>query len=84
MFVGNYTHAPNVDAALWLGREILPRVRRHRPAARLALAGMLPPPALRQLEGSGVRCSARSTTSTTWCGAPHSSARPFARAAGCA
>lgn len=55
VFVGNYTHPPNVDAALWLGREILPRLRRRRPSATLALAGMYPPPALRALEGDGVR-----------------------------
>jgi glycosyltransferase involved in cell wall biosynthesis len=54
VFAGNYTHAPNVHAALWLGREILPRLRRHRPTANLALAGMFPPPAVRALEGDGV------------------------------
>lgn len=55
VFVGNYTHSPNVDAALWLGREILPRLRQQRPGATLALAGMFPPPAVRNLEGDGVR-----------------------------
>lgn len=54
VFVGNYTHPPNVDAALWLGREILPRLRRQRPTATLTLAGMFPPPSLRELEGNGV------------------------------
>jgi glycosyltransferase involved in cell wall biosynthesis len=55
VFVGNFAHAPNVDAALWLGRDILPRVRARRPAATLAIAGMFPPPELRALEGNGVR-----------------------------
>jgi glycosyltransferase involved in cell wall biosynthesis len=48
-FAGNYTHAPNVDAALWLGREIMPRLRTMHPGARLALAGVHPPPAVMEL-----------------------------------
>jgi glycosyltransferase involved in cell wall biosynthesis len=48
-FVGNYTHAPNVDAALWLGHEIMPRLRQVRPGVRLALAGIYPPPAVLSL-----------------------------------
>ena len=48
-FAGNYTHAPNVDAALWLGREIMPRLRAARPGVRLALAGIYPPPAVTEL-----------------------------------
>lgn len=40
MFAGNYSHPPNVDAAVWLAREILPRVRDVRPQARLQLVGV--------------------------------------------
>jgi GT2 family glycosyltransferase len=39
LFVGGYNHPPNVDAALWLVEEILPRVRRELPDARLHLVG---------------------------------------------
>lgn len=54
-FLGNYTHPPNVDAALWLGREIMPRLRRLRPQARLLLVGAHAPRAVRALEGPDVR-----------------------------
>jgi glycosyltransferase involved in cell wall biosynthesis len=46
LFVGNYGHPPNVDAALWLVREIFPLVRRAHPSARLAIVGQNPPPSL--------------------------------------
>lgn len=53
-FVGNYTHPPNVDAAIWLADDILPRVRATLPTARLRLAGWAAPPALRERAGDGV------------------------------
>ena len=44
LFVGNFTHPPNRDAAHWLAAEIMPLVWRERPAARLRLVGSDPPP----------------------------------------
>jgi glycosyltransferase involved in cell wall biosynthesis len=38
-FVGHFSHPPNVDAAVWLAREVLPRVRAHVPDAELRIAG---------------------------------------------
>lgn len=43
LFVGFYRHPPNLEAGEMLLREIMPRVRRHRPGARLVLAGSYPP-----------------------------------------
>jgi hypothetical protein len=37
VFVGFFGHGPNVDAALWLARDVLPRLRRATPGAHLAL-----------------------------------------------
>jgi glycosyltransferase involved in cell wall biosynthesis len=54
VFAGNYTHAPNVDAACWLAEEILPLVRRTHPAARLTLIGHHAPPRIRALEAADV------------------------------
>ena len=54
LFVGNYIHPPNVDAALRLGKNIFPQVQREIPEARLVLAGANPPPSLRDLEGQHV------------------------------
>ena len=39
LFVGSYRHPPNVDAALWLASEILPRVRARLPDVVLNLVG---------------------------------------------
>ncbi len=39
LFVGSYAHTPNLDAAEFAAREILPRVRAHVPDARLCLVG---------------------------------------------
>jgi glycosyltransferase involved in cell wall biosynthesis len=45
-FVGNYTHAPNVDAALWLARTLMPLLRTKCPGVRLHLYGIDPRGAL--------------------------------------
>ncbi len=39
LFVGNFTHPPNVDAALWLVSEIMPRLRTLVPGVQLVLVG---------------------------------------------
>lgn len=42
--IGNFRHAPNWDAVLWLQQAIWPRIHRALPAARLLIAGSYPPP----------------------------------------
>lgn len=54
LFVGNFAHTPNEDAALWFVREILPLIRSSRPTARLILAGSGPTPRIRALAGAGL------------------------------
>ena len=44
LFVGGYRHPPNVDAALWMAREIFPHVRARLPDAVLHLVGAEAPP----------------------------------------
>lgn len=44
LFVAGFAHAPNVDAALWFVREVLPLVQREVPGARLSLVGSNPRP----------------------------------------
>ncbi len=39
VFVGGYRHPPNVDAALWMAREIFPLIRAHRNDIVLHLIG---------------------------------------------
>ncbi|MHB8079338.1 MAG: glycosyltransferase, partial [Candidatus Krumholzibacteriia bacterium] len=54
VFVGYFVHPPNVDAALWLGRDIWPRVRRRLPQARLSIVGKYAPPEVTALAGAGI------------------------------
>jgi glycosyltransferase involved in cell wall biosynthesis len=56
---GNLGYRPTVDAAVWFGREVWPRVRAARPDARWVLAGARPAPAVRRLaEEPGVELHA--------------------------
>jgi polysaccharide biosynthesis protein PslH len=55
LFVGNYTHPPNVDAALWLGHEIMPRLRKRIPGVCLDLVGIYPPEPVRALACEDIR-----------------------------
>jgi glycosyltransferase involved in cell wall biosynthesis len=55
LFFGNYTHPPNIDGALWLGREIMPILRERCPGVRLSLVGAWPPAGVRELSSSDVR-----------------------------
>lgn len=54
LFVGNFTHPPNRDAALWLAREIMPAVKARYPGARLRIVGSAPPREVTELAGSNV------------------------------
>lgn len=38
-FIGGYRHPPNVDAAAWAVRELMPRLRHEMPGAELLLVG---------------------------------------------
>ena len=51
LFVGNFIHAPNVDAAVWLMQSIFPLVTRARPDARLFVVGPNPPAQVTALAG---------------------------------
>ena len=51
VFVGGFRHPPNVDAVLWLGREILPRLRDRLPEVRVHVVGADAPPEVQALAG---------------------------------
>ena len=48
VFTGKMDYRPNVDAMLWFGLQVLPRIRRQM-AVRLQIAGMSPHPRLDRL-----------------------------------
>lgn len=54
IFVGNFVHPPNVEAAERLVRSIFPRVAALRPDARLVLVGADPPASLRGLASDAI------------------------------
>ncbi|MBA3865468.1 MAG: glycosyltransferase [Solirubrobacterales bacterium] len=54
LFVGNFAHPPNRDAAIWLAREIVPAVVARCPAARLRVVGAAPPAEVLALAGEHV------------------------------
>jgi glycosyltransferase involved in cell wall biosynthesis len=54
LFVGNFAHPPNRDAAIWLAREIVPAVLARCPAARLWVVGAAPPAEVMALAGEHV------------------------------
>jgi glycosyltransferase involved in cell wall biosynthesis len=51
LFVGGFNHVPNVDAALWLVREIMPALWRTHPDAQVSIVGSDPPAEVRALAG---------------------------------
>ena len=54
MFVAGFAHPPNVDAAEWLVREVMPEVWRHAPQVRLSLVGANPTDRVKALAGERV------------------------------
>lgn len=55
LFIGGYNHTPNVDAAKWLCKEILPIVLKSIPDATVTLLGSNPPPEVEALASERVR-----------------------------
>ena len=47
--IGNFRHAPNWDAVLYLKQEIWPKIRKRLPKAELHIYGAYPPPKATQL-----------------------------------
>jgi glycosyltransferase involved in cell wall biosynthesis len=54
LFVGSLNYRPNADGVAWFVDEVLPRVRRARPAAVLTIVGPSTPALLRRLAAPGV------------------------------
>ena len=60
VFTGNMSYAPNVDAACWLVKEIMPLVWEKQPhGIKVLIAGADPKPAVKALAGPNVTVSGR-------------------------
>lgn len=55
VFVGNFQHNPNVDAAIWFVEQVLPVVRAAQPDAVLRIVGPHVPAEVKALAGPGVQ-----------------------------
>ncbi len=53
-FLGGYRHPPNVDAAVWLARAVMPLIRRALPDARCLIVGANAGDEVLALAGDGV------------------------------
>ena len=49
LFIGGFRHPPNIDAILWYGTEILPRLRELLPGVKTYVVGIDPPAAIKAL-----------------------------------
>ena len=54
LFVGGYNHTPNVDAAIWLCKNIMPLIWQQYPEMHLTLLGSNPPVQIRNLQSNRV------------------------------
>jgi len=54
LFVGGFTHPPNVDAMLWFLETVWPGVQVRFPELHLTIAGSNPPPAIQALAGAHI------------------------------
>ncbi len=66
LFTGNFAYEPNVDAALWLARDLLPHLRQEHPELQLWLVGNAPPESLRALAGERIRVTGRVPDLRPW------------------
>ncbi len=66
MFLGGYGHPPNVDAALWLVKDIWPALSKALPDARLLLVGAKPPKTVQDLANDRVIVTGMVDDLTPW------------------
>jgi glycosyltransferase involved in cell wall biosynthesis len=59
VFVGSFTHGPNVDAVTWFVQNILPGVVARRPSTRLWIVGDAPTPSVAGLAAPGIVVTGR-------------------------
>lgn len=54
LFVGGFSHTPNVDAIKWFAREIFPSIRAKNSAIDFYIAGSNAPDEIKALDGNGI------------------------------
>lgn len=64
LFVGGFTHSPNVDGILWFIREVWPYLLQRKPNAQLLIVGSNAPEDLLRIQGVGVEVLGRVSDET--------------------
>ncbi|MDY0013835.1 MAG: glycosyltransferase [Rhodocyclaceae bacterium] len=59
LFIGSFTHEPNVDAVRWFGQEIWPLIRARHPTARWVIIGANAPPDIAGMTDEGIEFKGR-------------------------
>ena len=55
LFVGGFSHDPNIDAVMWLCGEIFPLIREAIPGITLTIAGSNPPEDIRRFQSDTIK-----------------------------
>lgn len=59
IFVGTMRHQPNAAGAVWMAREVFPKIRERIPNVELWIVGADPPPSVQRLAGDGIVVTGR-------------------------
>jgi GT2 family glycosyltransferase len=54
LFVGGFTHGPNIDGVLWFAKEIMPLINEKNPTIRLIVVGSNTPPEIATLDSPDI------------------------------
>lgn len=55
LFVGGFSHEPNVDGMIWFANEVFPLLQQKIPDIKLQVAGSNPPETVKSLASSGIQ-----------------------------
>ena len=83
VFTGQMDYRPNIDAAIWFARDVLPRIRAAQPDARFAIVGRRPAETVAALaELPGVIVTGEVADVRNWLGAANVAVAPLHLARG--
>jgi sugar transferase (PEP-CTERM/EpsH1 system associated) len=82
VFTGQMDYRPNIDAVVGFARDVLPAVLKAHPAARFAIVGRAPAPAVRALAGDHVLVTGEVPDTRPWLAAAAAVVAPLTLARG--
>jgi O-antigen biosynthesis protein len=82
IFVGGFTHDPNVDAVVYFCNDILPRIRKALPETRVTIVGSNPPDTVKKLNNEFVTVTGYVESTTPYLQNSYISVAPLRYGAG--